>query len=172
MNAHATDEQLIDYLHGELAPADDALLHAHLAACAPCRARADEEAAIGDWLRANLLEVEFPALVKARVWEAIRAERPGVLDRLRAFLRPVVLVPLAAVLALSAYVSVPVLRLGTPPAAVAATYYLDEHQAESQENPLTERSPANFTAPTAAPASAPLIDQADAATLDTPLADS
>ena len=44
-----------------------------------------EEAAIGDALaplRARE-ELEFPSMVKARVWDAVRREKPTLLDRLR-----------------------------------------------------------------------------------------
>jgi hypothetical protein len=171
MTPHADDALLIDYLHGELAPAEDARLHAHLAACDDCRARYDEEAALGDLLRAEAGgELAFPATIKAGVWAAIRAQEPTLGDRLRALLRPVVAVPLAAVAAVGLYLGVPLVRPGAGGPAVAAAYYFDEHQAEGQENPLADRQ-ANLLEPAdrgASVAGAPLVDAAGAATLDTP----
>lgn len=170
---HYTTDDLIDYLHGELAAAADARIHAHLAECADCRALYEAEAALGDMLRAAARadEREFPSIVKARVWEAVRNEEPTALERLRAIFRPVVAVPLAAALALVAYFGVPAVRgtnVATGAPTVAAAYYLEEHAAEGQENPLADHTNvhATFAAErSATPTTAPLIDAADAATL-------
>jgi predicted anti-sigma-YlaC factor YlaD len=170
---HYTDEELIDYLHGEAGDAVDALIHGHLEACSDCRRRYDAEASIGDMLRASALaaEREFPALIRAQVWAAIRTAEPTLFERIRAFVTPAVAVPLAATFALLMYFGVPVVR-GTPATGaptVAVSYYLDEHAAEGQENPLADHlnTLATLAAqPSGTVASAPLIDAADAATLD------
>jgi hypothetical protein len=169
---HYTDDELIDYLHAELSDAADALLHAHLEECADCRLRCDAEASVGDMLRASALaaEREFPALIRAQVWASIRAAEPTLLERIRAFVAPAVAVPLAAVFALLLYFGVPIVRSANSTApTVSARYYLEEHAAEGQENPLADHLITNamLAAQPAAPAgSAPLIDAADAATLD------
>src|ERR1700737_812455 len=76
MTTHYDRDILIDYLHGALEPATDAAVFAHLKGCVACRTLRDEEAAFGDALRAaaRKSELEFPSLVKARVWDAVRHE--------------------------------------------------------------------------------------------------
>lgn len=170
---HCTDDDLIDYLHGELGDGEDARIHAHLAVCDACTSRYDAEAAVGDSLRASARaeEREFPALIRAHVWAAIGNAEPTLLERLRAFISPIAAIPLAAAFALLMYFGVPILRgaqaTGTP--TVSAAYYLDEHAAQGQENPLADRLAVNSSlaaAPTGELANSPLIEAADAATLD------
>ena len=169
---HYTDDDLVDYLHGELSDAQDVLVHAHLAQCTDCRLRCDAEAGLSDVLRSSFLgqEREMPAMIRAQVWAALDAARPTPLERLRAFLTPVVAVPLAAALAFLMYLGVPVLRgeHATGPVTVSALYYLEQHAAVGQENPLADHMSANasLAVQPAAPGSSPLIDAADAATLD------
>ncbi|GAC1410360.1 MAG: hypothetical protein NVSMB64_19470 [Candidatus Velthaea sp.] len=169
---HYTEDILIDYIHGEVSPAEDVRIHAHLAACDACRITYDAQAAIGDLLRASARaeEREFPSLIKARVWEAVRAEQPAFADRVRALLRPVFVLPAAAALAIAAYLGVPALHTigahGTP--TVAAAFYLEEHAAEGQQNPLADHTNVNATFAVernAVATTTPLIDAADAATL-------
>jgi predicted anti-sigma-YlaC factor YlaD len=139
---HYDAETLADYLHGEIGPEADAAIHTHLDACADCRALYDEAASVRDWLRAAARagEREFPATIKARVWEAVRSTAPTFLERLRAAFRPAVALPLAAALAVFAYVGVPAIHLpGSPPAGVAATTLLEEHAALASDNPLADR---------------------------------
>jgi predicted anti-sigma-YlaC factor YlaD len=169
---HYTDDDLIDYLHGEVSDEVDARIHAHLARCIDCSSRYDAEAAVGERLRASALAEArpFPPLIRAQVWAAIRAAQPTPLERLLAFINPIVAVPLAVALALLMYFSVPIVRgdRATAP-TVAAAYYFEEHAAEGLENPLADHVNTNATlaaAPTSAPASSPLIDAADAATLN------
>jgi predicted anti-sigma-YlaC factor YlaD len=140
---HYTNDDYIDYLHGELAPAADARLHAHLLACEPCRAGYEAEARLGEWVRsaAQADERELPSLVKARVWEAVRNARPSPAQRLRAFLRPVVTVPAGVAFAALVFVAFPTLHGSSgsaPVPTVSASYYLDEHAAEGQANPLAD----------------------------------
>jgi anti-sigma factor (TIGR02949 family) len=171
---HFTDDDLIDYLHREVSDEVDARIHAHLAHCSDCSARYDNEAAVGEMLRSSALAEEraFPPMIRAQVWAAIRAAQPTPLERFRAFISPVVVVPFAAALALLMYFSVPVIRgdRATAP-TVAAAYYFEEHAAQGLENPLADHVNTNATlafgtsSPSSA-ASSPLIDAADAATLD------
>jgi predicted anti-sigma-YlaC factor YlaD len=170
---HITDDDLIDYLHHGLADdRADARVHAHLALCGDCRERYDAEAAVGEMLRASALaeEREFPSIVKAHVWAAIRSAEPTLLERIRAVVSPVLAVPLAAALALLLYFGVPVIRgdRATSSPTVAAAYYFEEHAAAGIENPLADHVSTNATLAfgSAAGSSAPLIDAADAATLD------
>lgn len=174
MTTHYDRETLIDYLHGALTPQADADVFAHLASCGGCNALYDEEAALGDLLRgaARAEELELPSLVKARVWDAVRHETPSWAQRLRASWGPRIAVPVAAALAIAAVV-VPFGRHQQPPVAgINASFYLDEHNAQAQQNPFGPgAAPAVYTAETpdrANPASsaASYIDTADAATLD------
>jgi predicted anti-sigma-YlaC factor YlaD len=138
---HYDADILADYLHGEIAPEADAAVHAHLEACAGCRAVYDEAASVRDWLRAaaRAEEQEFPATIKARVWETVRAAEPTLLDRLRAAFRPAIALPLAAAIAVFAYVGVPAFHAkGNGPAAIAATMLLEEHAAVAADNPLAD----------------------------------
>jgi predicted anti-sigma-YlaC factor YlaD len=172
---HYDREYLIDYLHGALEPQTDALVYAHLEACGACREMRDEEAHIGDSLRAALefQEREMPAMVRARVWEAVRNEQPSPLQRLLRGWGPRVAIPVAAALAVAAYL-VPATHtgIGTAPAGISASYYLDAHDAEVGQSPLGPgTAPAVFDTDTATSAAAPsaaasYIDTADAATLD------
>lgn len=135
---HYDRETLIDFLHGELAPAADAAVFAHLDGCEPCRLVRDEESSITETLRGSSLaqERELPAMVRARIWDAVRRETPSFGDRVRALWRPALALPVAAAVALVAYIGLPVMH-GSPDAAgVTAAYLLDEHSAEAQQNPL------------------------------------
>jgi len=140
---HYNADTLDDYLHGALGPERDATIHAHLETCADCRAIYDEAATVRDWLRAaaRAEEREFPSIVKARVWERVRTLQatPTFADRLRALWRPMIAVPVAAVLAVFVYVGVPGVHGGGPPTGVAATYLLEEHAAVASDNPLADR---------------------------------
>jgi len=174
MTTHYDRETLIDYLHGALTPSADAGVFAHLESCADCNALNDEEAALGEALRsaARSQELELPALVRARVWDAVRNESPSWTQRLRVSWGPRIAVPVAAALALAAYFT-PFGRHAQPVVAgVNASYFLDEHNAQAQQNPFGPgASPAVYSAETQdrgnAPSSAAsYIDTADAATLD------
>jgi anti-sigma factor RsiW len=167
---HCTDADLIDYLHGELAPASDALVLGHLERCRDCTTRYEREAALGEHLRraARRDERELPALVRARVWAAVHTQEPSLVDRLRAVLRPIVAIPALAAIAVAAFVAVPIVRDSTtvkPVPTVAATYYLEEHAAEGQENPLADHTSATFAEEHPA-TTATLTDSVDAGTLD------
>jgi anti-sigma factor RsiW len=174
MTTHYDRETFIDYLHGALTPQADAGVFAHLASCAECNAVYDEEAALGETLRsaARSEELELPSLVRARVWDAVRHETPSWVQRLRTSWGPRIAVPVAAALALAAYIT-PIVRHQQPAVAgVNASYFLDEHNAQAQQNPFGPgASPTVYSAETQdrgnAPSSAAsYIDTADAATLD------
>lgn len=139
---HFTIETLLDYLHRELPPGKDAKVLAHLEECRECARELDVEAAITDRLRATARaeELEVPIGMRSAILARIAGLRPGPLDAVRRWLRPVVLVPLAASLAAAAFFLSP---YGTPhnaqTAALPVSYYLEAHAVRAQENPLADR---------------------------------
>ena len=144
MNDHFSTDTLIDYLHGELDPASDSRVHQHVAMCRACAAELDRERSLGDALRAaaGRDERELPAALKAQIWEAVRAESPRPIGWVRSLLRPVVAFPVAAAAAFALYFASPVSPLWPTHAApaIAASYYLERHEAQQLQNPLAERS--------------------------------
>jgi anti-sigma factor RsiW len=142
MNAHLNQELLIDYLHGELAPGEDAALQLHLESCTACRARYQEEVELSESLRsyAHATERELPAGVRNAVWAAIESgERaPSLVARMSAWLRPAVALPIAAALVLAAFLGFNAnAHHGT---TIDATYYLDDHAAVTSAVPFNEGS--------------------------------
>jgi hypothetical protein len=109
-------------------------------------------------------------MVKARVWDAVRHERPPLAQRVFAGWGARIAVPVAAALALGIYFGVPGIRgTGAATPGLSAVYYLSEHEAESQLNPLGAGvRPAVYTSEPSQPAAAAAsyIDTADAATID------
>lgn len=175
MTTHYERDILIDYLHGALDARSDASVFAHLETCEPCRVAYDDEAAFGEMLRtaARGDELEFPSMIKARVWDAVRRERPSFAKRLFSGWGPRIAVPVAAALALAVTLGAPILHgPSTSNAGVNAAFYLNEHSAESQQTPLAAgANPAVYGTdaqgqPGASTAS--YIDTADAATVDGP----
>ena len=168
---HYDRDNLTDYLHGELAPDADAVLFAHLEACRPCTRLYEEEVSLGELLRtqARSDELEFPSMIKARVWDAVRQEKPSWVARLRAW-GPFVAVPAAALVAVAAYLGTPIWRHAGQPVGVEAAYFLDQHNAQSMQNPFGPgAAPAVYTADSQdrnGSAAASYIDTADAATID------
>lgn len=144
MMQHPTSELLLDYIHGELSPAQDASVYAHIEQCDPCRTEYQAEVALGEMLRANAAqqERELPSSVKAEIWQRIRQAKPSPASRLAAWLRPAVAVPAAAVLALAAYFgSTLVSPHGAP--AIEASYYLQDHAAMNSTVPFNDHATVN-----------------------------
>ncbi len=141
MIQHLTSDQIVDFIHGEETPAGDARAHAHLASCATCRAEADAEIALREYLRtaAAADEREMPSAIKAAVWEQVRAARPGPFAALAALLRPVVAIPVAAVVLAVGVLASPLGHHESRP-TIAASYYLQTHAAQSSQSPLSERA--------------------------------
>ncbi len=140
MNAHPNHELLIDYLHGELAPGEDAALLQHLDNCTACRARYEDEIELSESLHAyaRASERELPAGVRNAVWAAIESgERtPSWTQRVAAWLHPAVALPVAAVLVLAAF-----LGFGSSAhhgTTIDAAYYLDDHAAVTGAVPFSE----------------------------------
>jgi predicted anti-sigma-YlaC factor YlaD len=142
MNEHFTTDSLIDYIHGELPPAEDALAHAHLQSCGPCRAEFDRESALREALRlaARQQELELPSMLKAQIWAAVREQRPPLGVRLLAALRPAIALPAIAILAIVTYFATPLGHGASGPKTVDAMYYFEQHAAEALQEPLAERS--------------------------------
>jgi anti-sigma factor RsiW len=138
---HLSPDLLVDYLHGELAPEDDALAHAHLSACAACRLDRDLEVALTEALRADPLaeEREMPSLIKAAVWEQIRQAKPSPVRRFAAWLTPALAVPAIAVLLIGGWFVSPYGHPAGAAPTIDAMYYLQAHAAQSAGAPLSEQ---------------------------------
>jgi len=147
MNAHPNHELLIDYLHGELAPGEDAAFLLHLDECATCRARYQEEVSLSESLReyARATEREFPVGIRAAVLDAIEtgADRPTLLERLASVFKPAIAVPIAAALVLAAFLGFGSTAHRNP--TIDAGYYLEDHAAVTSAVPFNEGN----TVPTA-----------------------
>ncbi|MEO6912728.1 MAG: zf-HC2 domain-containing protein [Candidatus Baltobacteraceae bacterium] len=143
---HLSTTDLIDYINNQLRPEDDALVHAHLDDCAPCRDGYSTEIALTEMLRnqAKVEERELPPMLKAEIWAKIRAEQPTAIQRLRAFLRPAYALPVAAVVLLLAFFGPGYLRPQSPPApSIDAAYYLQDHAAMNSTVPFGDHSGAD-----------------------------
>ena len=137
---HPTQNQLIDYIHRELSPADDASILMHIEACEACRLQYDVEAQLSEALRdhARATERELPAGVINRIWAAVDAPaQPTWAERLAAILRPAVAVPIAAVVALAIYFGAGA-NHGAPATTIDAAYYLDDHAELTRTVPFGE----------------------------------
>jgi anti-sigma factor RsiW len=136
---HLTPDQLTDFVHGELPPAADALAHAHLADCGVCRAEYDAEIALGEALRSSAIahEREFPAIVRAVVWERVREMPPSPAAVLSSWFRPLLALPVAAVLLVGIWFASPLAPHGAGP-TVDASYYLQAHASQSNSSLLSE----------------------------------
>jgi len=141
MNNHPTEEQIIDYLHGELAPGADAALLLHLESCAHCRENYDAHARVTELLGeyAVASEREFPLGMRERIWNAVESDAaPSWSSRFAAIWRPAVAIPLVAMLAIAAFLGYgPNLRHGST-TIIDAAYYLDDHAALTSTIPFGE----------------------------------
>ena len=140
MNTHPNQELLIDYLHGELAPGEDAALLLHLDSCAACRASYHDEIELSESLQAyaRASERELPAGVRNSIWAAIEAgeSAPSWSQRVVAWLNPAVAVPVAAALVLAAFIGYG--SSAHRATTIDATYYLDDHAAVTSAVPFSE----------------------------------
>ena len=146
MMEHLSNDLIVDFVHGELEPAADARAHAHLSSCAICTAEVDAERTLREFLRdaAVASERAMPSAINAAIWEHIRAAKPGPFAVLAAFLRPVVAIPVAAVLLAGGYFATAATHHGSP--TVSASYYLRAHAVQSAQGLLSERTGANRAA--------------------------
>ena len=143
---HLSFDTLIDYVHRELAPDEDARVLAHLEACETCARELNLETAIAERLRirAREEELELPLGMSSAIMARIASLRPSPLAALLAPfrhgpLRPLLFVPAAVAIAAAA-VFLPVTTQRTTGPAFPVSYYLEEHAAHAQENPLADRS--------------------------------
>lgn len=144
--SHPPIEHLIDYVHGELSPEEDAAIHAHLAGCTICSEAHDDEVRLGEVLRAqaHAEEREFPPGLRERIL-ALAQEQPQTPSwwkRLSVTLRPAITLPAAAAAGLLIYFGAHMSH-GTVArrATVDAAYYLEDHAALAATLPF-EDSPA------------------------------
>jgi predicted anti-sigma-YlaC factor YlaD len=144
MMQHPTNDILLDYVHGELAPPDDAAVFAHIEQCEPCRAEYQAEVALGEMLRAHAAaqERELPSSVKADIWERVRAGKPSFWSRTSEWLRPAIAIPVAAALALGAYFGTSYIGPQGAP-KIEASYYLQDHAAMNNTIPFSDHTSTN-----------------------------
>jgi anti-sigma factor RsiW len=140
---HPTSEEIVDYLHGELSPARDAAIHAHLAGCSECSEIRDSEISLTEMLRAYARadERELPAGVVATIRGRVQYKPPSLWEQLSAAFRPAVAVPIAIAIAAFIYFG---FRLAHGPAVAStidASYYVESHAALSGTTPLSEDEP-------------------------------
>jgi anti-sigma factor RsiW len=145
---HPTIEQIVDYLHGELPPVEDAAMHAHLSACPECEEHRNAEVAITEALRAHALadERELPPGIVANVRARVaKPEKADLWESLRAVFRPVVFVPIAAAVAVMLYFGFGARHAGHGPIAIDASAYVDNHAAMAAIAPFSEEPPVTLT---------------------------
>lgn len=137
---HIAQETLIDYLHGELPPGEDAAVLVHLESCDACRAEYDSQASLSESIRAyaKMTETELPGQVRAAIWNAIEAgQRESWNARVSAWLRPVAGIALAAAAAVAIFIGVSPHEKAP---AIDAMYYLEDHAALTNSVPFHEGS--------------------------------
>ena len=144
-HTHPSIEQIVDYLHGEAAPAEDAAIHAHLAACSQCEKERIDEVAIADALRAHARasERELPASVVATIRRRVaQPTGPSLGERFAAVFRPIVLFPAAAAVAALLYVGIDVWRdYAAPATTIDATSYVQNHSVMAATAPFGDDTP-------------------------------
>lgn len=141
--SHPTPEELVDYLYGELSPPRDAAVHAHLAECLPCAHAYEAESSLTEVLRAHARgqERELPYRVVLAIRDSVaNAAPPPAWERIRLALRPVVLIPAAAALAVALYFGVSGHR-SSPATPIGAAYYVNDHAALTATTPFSEDAP-------------------------------
>jgi anti-sigma factor RsiW len=141
---HPDIDRIVDYLHGELSAADDAAMHAHFSECPPCDERRADEAALTDALRsqARANELEFPASVVAAVRaRATETHRASLWEQIRTALRPMILVPATAAIAIALYFLFENGYRAAVPTAIDASYYVENHNAMAATAPLAQDAP-------------------------------
>lgn len=139
-DAHLPIERLIDYLHRELAPDEDARVLAHLDSCAACRSAYDEEAELSDRLHsyAQGTQCDLPPGLATRIRARAHASTSSVGSIwIRRWMRPLVGVPIGAALALAIYFTNGALHHGAASAkTISAIYYLEDHAALTSTVPF------------------------------------
>lgn len=140
MIEHLSNDLIVDFVHGELEPAADARAHAHLVTCATCSSEVNAERTLREFLRdaAVASEREMPSGINAAIWEQIRAAKPGPFAALTSLFKPMIAIPVAAVLFAGGYFATAATHHESP--SIAASYYLQAHAVQSSQGPLSERT--------------------------------
>ncbi len=141
---HPRPEELTDYVHGALASARDAAVHAHLAECSACARAYEAEAALTEVLRAHARaeERELPDRVVAAVRASVeRPPRESIWQSLRGAFRPMVFIPVAAAVAVALYFGVNAWRAAFGATPIDAAYYVNNHAALTAGAPFSEDAP-------------------------------
>ena len=137
---HPSTDTLIDYIHRELSPEDDAAILLHVESCDECRVRYETEARVSEALRlhARNSERELPQGVVNSIWAEIDSAPHSTFgERLRAAFRPVYALPVAAAAAVAIYFGVAA-QHQAPVTTIDAAYYLDDHAALTSTTPFGE----------------------------------
>jgi anti-sigma factor RsiW len=165
---HPSLDRIVDYVHHELSPSEDAELFEHISQCTPCRAEYEAELQLTAALRTAAAEqtLEMPTAIVALVRQRVRSTPAA---GWRTWFRPLIALPVGAAIAVAAFFAVQTTMPATRP-AVGAQYYFDLHSAAArQENPLTDRSAPVFNVIEASDVSSnpplPLVEAAHAVTL-------
>lgn len=140
MMHHLNSDTLIDYLHRELSPAEDARVLSHLESCELCAGELQIEATLTERLRsaARVAEVELPLGMQSAIMARIAAIRANPWERFASWLRPIVVVPVAAALAAGAFFLSPLQQQAPARAALPVSYYLQQYAVHAQQNPLAD----------------------------------
>ncbi|HEY8296630.1 MAG TPA: anti-sigma factor [Candidatus Baltobacteraceae bacterium] len=141
---HATTDQLIDYIHGALAPEEDAFVHTHIDTCGACREEYASEVSLTELLRTHAAaeEREMPSTIKAAIWQQIRDAAPSPAQRVIAWMRPAIALPIAAAIVLAAYFGLHTQPVSAAP-MIDAAYLLQDHAAMNSTVPFGDRTGAN-----------------------------
>lgn len=138
---HPSIDRIVDYLHGELSAAEDAAMHAHLAGCSACEELRAEEVAITETLRAHALatERELPPGLTARIRAAVAGAPPASLwERMRTALRPALMLPAAAAIAIVLYFGFATRHGAPPPTAIDPSFYVQNHAVMAGNAPFSQ----------------------------------
>lgn len=137
---HLNSNILLDYLHRELGPAEDAKVLAHLETCELCAGELQVEASIAERLRtaARVQELELPQGMHHAIMARIAEIRTSPWERFGAWLRPIIVVPFAAVAAAAAFYLSPLQQQIPARAELPVSYYLQQYAVHAQQNPLAD----------------------------------
>jgi anti-sigma factor RsiW len=140
---HPSIEHIVDYLHGELSPAEDAAIYAHLASCPECDGKRNEEVAITEALRAyaHATERDMPPGLAPRIRSVAMQAQPAVWQRFVTGFRPVVMVPVAAALAVAIYIGYDSWHHAAAPTSIQAASYVNNHAAMAASAPFGDAAP-------------------------------
>jgi anti-sigma factor RsiW len=151
---HLTIEQLIDYARGELSAREDAVVHAHLAYCVACQEARDAEARLVELLRAHARheEREMPPGLATAIFANTAAQSaaatPPFWQRFSRQLRPALMIPMAAALALAAFFLASGFHVRPNGRATDAAAYIENHAALGSTMPFEEAAEGDVAMPT------------------------